>query len=113
PDARALRRSLTLAARSERVPARPSPAPTIPRRMRHPSAHLFDLTPDRLKAWCAERGMPAFRAAQILEWVYRQNTADPAAMTNLSARDRETLAREMTFLSGRTVAHQGASDGTQ
>ena len=57
--------------------------------------------------------MPAFRAKQILEWVYQKGIADPAEMSNLSKLDRETLAREMTFLSGSTVSHQKASDGTQ
>ncbi len=57
--------------------------------------------------------MPAFRAKQILTWVYERGVADPALMTDLSKRDRETLTREMAFLSGPTVAHQLATDGTQ
>jgi len=57
--------------------------------------------------------MPAYRAGQILEWVYQQGVCDPSRMTNLSGRDRETLAREMTFLSGDVLAHQVATDGTQ
>ena len=57
--------------------------------------------------------MKPFRAAQILEWVYNHAVIDPGAMTNLSASDRETLSREMVFLSGPTVAHQRATDGTQ
>jgi 23S rRNA (adenine2503-C2)-methyltransferase len=57
--------------------------------------------------------MPAFRADQILEWVYQKNVADPALMTNLAKRDRDLLAREMTFLSGPTVALQVATDGVQ
>ena len=34
-------------------------------------------------------------------------------MSNLSKADRDLLAREMTFLSGATIAHQVATDGTQ
>lgn len=81
--------------------------------MRHPTSHIFEHTPETLTAWCAQRGMPAFRATQIMEWVYRRGVVDPAQMTNLSKRDRETLAREMTFLSGDILAHQIATDGTQ
>ena len=81
--------------------------------MKHPDHHIFQHTPESLAAWCVERGMPAFRAKQILEWVYAKGVADPAEMTNLSGVDRELLAREMTFLSGPTVAHQRATDGTQ
>jgi 23S rRNA (adenine2503-C2)-methyltransferase len=80
--------------------------------MQHPREHFFEHTPESLREWCAARGMKAFRAAQILEWVYRKNTADPAAMTNLSALDRQSLSRGMTFLSGRVVREQAASDGT-
>ena len=81
--------------------------------MRHPEHHIFAMTPNTMSAWCVERGMPGFRAKQILDWVYAKGVIDPAAMSNLSAKDRETLARDMTFLSGPTVAHQLATDGTQ
>lgn len=81
--------------------------------MQHPAHHIFQHTPDSLKDWCAERGMKPFRAAQILEWVYTHGVIDPESMSNLSAADRALLAAEMTFLSGPTVAHQRATDGTQ
>ena len=77
------------------------------------SSHIFEHTPETLGAWCAQRSMPAFRAKQILEWVYQKGVTDPAKMTNLSARDRQTLAQEMTFLSGDIVAHARATDGVQ
>jgi 23S rRNA (adenine2503-C2)-methyltransferase len=57
--------------------------------------------------------MPPFRAEQILEWVYEKGIADPAQMTNLSKLDRHQLAEGMTFLSGKVLAHQKATDGVQ
>lgn len=81
--------------------------------MRHPEHHIFDFTPESLAAWCVERGMPKFRAAQVLEWVYKRGVVDPGLMSNLSKLDREVLTREMVFLSGETVAEQAASDGTR
>ncbi len=81
--------------------------------MKHPSNHFFEHTPESLAYWCVEHGMPKFRAKQILEWVYEKGVVDPAQMTNLSAKDRELLNTQMTFLSGPTVAHQLATDGTQ
>lgn len=81
--------------------------------MNPPTHHIFEFTPDTLAAWCVERGLPKFRAKQILEWVYVQGIVDPMQMTNLSGRDRELIADQMTFLSGPTVAHQLATDGTQ
>ncbi|MCC5821813.1 MAG: 23S rRNA (adenine(2503)-C(2))-methyltransferase RlmN [Phycisphaerales bacterium] len=81
--------------------------------MEHPRHHIFDFTPETLADWSQERGLPKYRAKQVLEWVYAKGVADPVAMSNLSRSDRETLAREMTFLSGPAVAHQVATDGTQ
>ncbi|HHN78604.1 MAG TPA: 23S rRNA (adenine(2503)-C(2))-methyltransferase RlmN [Phycisphaerales bacterium] len=81
--------------------------------MEHPPHHIFGFTPSTLREWCVERGMKPFRAGQILEWVYAHGVIDPAAMSNLSNKDREILAAEMTFLSGRTVAEQRATDGTR
>ena len=80
-----------------------------------PSAftHFFDFDPETLTAWCGQRGMPAFRAKQLLEWVYAKGVTDPQKMTNLSKRDREMLAAEMTFISGESIAEHKASDGTR
>lgn len=81
--------------------------------MKHPEHHLFEMTPEDLAGWCESRGMKKFRAKQILEWVYQQGEADPLEWTNLSARDRECANAELTILSGRTISHQLATDGTQ
>lgn len=81
--------------------------------MKHPEHHFFSMTPDTLTDWCQERNLPKFRAKQILEWVYIKGVIDPNHMSNLSNQDRLMLQSEMTFLSGPTVAHQLATDGTQ
>lgn len=81
--------------------------------MQHPTTHFFDFNPETLTAWCGERGMPPFRAKQVLEWVYAKGVVDPEQMTNLSKRDREAIAAEMVFISGETVADRKASDGTR
>ncbi|RMH28550.1 MAG: 23S rRNA (adenine(2503)-C(2))-methyltransferase RlmN [Planctomycetota bacterium] len=81
--------------------------------MEHPKYHVFDFTPATMADWCQERGLPKFRAKQVMEWVYLKGVADPEQMSNISKQDRALLAREMTFLSGPTVAHQVATDGTQ
>ncbi|MFG0330315.1 MAG: 23S rRNA (adenine(2503)-C(2))-methyltransferase RlmN [Phycisphaerales bacterium] len=82
--------------------------------MKHPSRHVFEETPDTLAAWLkAERGLPRFRADQILEWVYKRGVTDPQAMTNLSKRDREWLAGNLVFGSSDQVSDQTATDGTR
>ncbi len=57
--------------------------------------------------------MPSFRGGQILEWIFAKGVLDPALMTNLSQLDRQTLAREMRFLSGDVVSRHAASDGVR
>jgi 23S rRNA (adenine2503-C2)-methyltransferase len=81
--------------------------------MRSPRDHIFHHTPESLRAWFGSRGLPQFRAAQVLDWVYRKGVAEPALMTNLSDREREMLAAEMVFISGEVLRHQAATDGTQ
>lgn len=75
--------------------------------------HIFDLTPDELADVVNGLGMPRFRATQVLEWVYAQGVADPAEMTNLSAKDRARLAEHMDFVVGGVLRHERATDGTQ
>ena len=69
--------------------------------VKNPANHIFEHTPETLREWCSSRRMQAFRAIQILEWVYGKKTADPLAMSNLSNLDRQALSREMAFESGR------------
>ncbi|MFO0894257.1 MAG: 23S rRNA (adenine(2503)-C(2))-methyltransferase RlmN [Phycisphaerales bacterium] len=76
-------------------------------------AAFFELDLEGLRAWCAERGMPAFAAGQMARWVYERGVVDPAAMTDLSSAARRRVAEEMTFLQGRIAAHRSATDGTQ
>ncbi|MEM7577958.1 MAG: 23S rRNA (adenine(2503)-C(2))-methyltransferase RlmN [Planctomycetota bacterium] len=75
--------------------------------------HFFSLTPDTLREQVLAWGLPAFRAKQLLDWVYRKHVAEPAAMTNLSGRDRAIVAERLDFTLGSVVQHQRATDGTQ
>jgi len=53
---------------------------------------LCGITPDALRRWLADAGEPAFRCAQILDWVWRKKADSFDAMTNLSALLRLKLA---------------------
>ncbi len=75
--------------------------------------HVFGLTPDALEARVTDLGMPRRVAGQILKWVYGRHVVDPAAMSDLSKRDRAALAEHLVFDAGRVIAHQRATDGTQ
>jgi 23S rRNA (adenine2503-C2)-methyltransferase len=79
----------------------------------HPPSHVFELSEAGLGAWCSGRGLKPYRARQIAEWVFEHGIADPLAWSNLSAAERAAAARDLAIISGRTVGHQLATDGTQ
>ncbi|MFA9478726.1 23S rRNA (adenine(2503)-C(2))-methyltransferase RlmN [Phycisphaerales bacterium AB-hyl4] len=78
-----------------------------------PAPHFFDLDPDSLSAHFADWGLPAFRAKQVMQWVYQHGVADPQAMTNLAQRDRDLLSDRLRFRLGSPIRHESATDGTQ
>ena len=65
-----------------------------PRRAR-PPRHLADLDPAQRREAMAGLGEPPFRAAQLARHYFARFTRDPADMTDLPARSRETLATEL------------------
>ncbi len=73
---------------------------------------LYGETLESLTARLAERGEPAFRAKQILEWVYKKRVRDPAAMTNLSAPLRAWLTATFELEPARPVLTKTSSDVT-
>lgn len=75
--------------------------------------HIFDLTPDELTQKVKELGFPAFRAKQILQWIYEKQVDSWDAMTNLGKNDRLKLAENIVITRGATIRHQMASDGVQ
>jgi len=75
--------------------------------------HVFDLDPAALRDLLRGWGEPAYRAEQVLQWVYQRGVADPAAMTNLPATLRDRLSDGLDFVAGEVVRHQHATDGTQ
>lgn len=77
------------------------------------SSHIFDHDPQSLRELVGSLGMPAFRAAQILQWVYEKGVCDWQQMTNLSRADRDKLAACLDIQRSQLAAHQLATDGTQ
>ena len=64
------------------------------RRMDKRIPSLYDLAPDALAEQMARWGQPAFRAKQLYRQLYAKLAADFAAMSDLPAALRDTLARE-------------------
>src|SRR5437763_1094231 len=66
-----------------------------------------------LEARCKSWGQPAYRAAQLLDWLYGQRVTDWEMMTNLPKSLREQLRQNFTFQTLELVRKQGSQDSTQ
>ncbi len=75
---------------------------------------FFELSPKELETQVHSLGMPRFRAAQILNWVYQKHVADFSQMSNISKSDQEALMAHFGFFLPE-IAHRSVSkrDGTQ
>ena len=54
---------------------------------------ILDISKDELSAWGSERGLPAFRAKQISEWI-NKGIFDPEEMTNIPKDIRTALSED-------------------
>lgn len=78
-----------------------------------PLKHLLDTLDGRLPEFLAESGAPAYRARQVRRWVFSGRAPSFAAMTDLPAGLRESLAAEFTIWSTEIAAHRHANDDTE
>jgi 23S rRNA (adenine2503-C2)-methyltransferase len=74
---------------------------------------IHSVTHDELAAALAAAGQPAYRAGQVLEWVYRKRVKGFEAMTNLPASLREQLSAEFAFLRLEVLRVLGSEDTTR
>lgn len=73
---------------------------------------LFGETLASLTERLAARGEPAFRAKQILDWIYKKRVLDPTAMTNLSAPLRAWLVETFDLEPAKFILTKTSSDVT-
>ncbi len=74
--------------------------------------YLFNLTLDELAELVTQWNLPAFRAGQVMDWLYKHLIEKPRHMTNLSKSDRTILADRIITTRGNVAEHQVSSDGT-
>ncbi len=74
---------------------------------------ITSLTREELARQFAEAGQPAFRAGQLLDWVYRKRARSFAAMTNLPGALRTFLVERYSLGQIETVRRLGSHDTTQ
>ncbi|MDY6911535.1 MAG: 23S rRNA (adenine(2503)-C(2))-methyltransferase RlmN [Chloroflexota bacterium] len=77
-----------------------------------PKVAINELTPKDLEDALASWGEPAYRARQILDWVYRKPISDFSAMSNLPPKLRERLDSEFIFQSVTPVTEVTSRDGS-
>ncbi len=71
------------------------------------------LAPDRLADHLAEQGFPRYRAAQILQWIYRHHADSFDHMTNIAKQDRSRLVENFAIGSISLVRIERSADGTR
>lgn len=77
------------------------------------SESILVYTPDRLPALIKQIGQPAFRAKQLMQWLYRHGAASYDDMGNLPRAMREELARVAPLTPPTVVDTQISEDGTR
>lgn len=68
---------------------------------------------EELGVFCAELGLPAYRARQIAKWIYEAGCADFMEMTNLPLSLRELLTNKAAARSIRLEDKRRSIDGTE
>jgi len=74
--------------------------------------NLLDLDPERLRDFFISIGEEAFRAEQVLKWVYHSGVTDFAQMTNLSLALRQRLPHLAVIEPPRILGQAESADGT-
>ena len=80
--------------------------------MKHP-ANLKDHSLEALRERFAGDGVPGYRAAQIMNWMYKRGTEDISLMTDLSVELRESLAGQWATRAIDVRKVERSVDGTQ
>jgi 23S rRNA (adenine2503-C2)-methyltransferase len=73
---------------------------------------LLDLTPAQLRERFVAWGLPAFRARQVLAWVYQRFATSYEQMTDLPAALRARLMEDVPFRVPEVAARQVSADGS-
>lgn len=75
------------------------------------SQDIRDLSQNDIRELVAELGQPAFRAKQLIEWVFEKNVCSFDDMTNLPKAFREQLKEAFAFDTPAELTKQVSKDG--
>jgi len=73
---------------------------------------IYDYTLEQLQDWMKENGEPAFRAAQLFDWLYVKRVADFGEMSNLPKQLRDKLDEQFQFVTLGEITRLESKDGT-
>ncbi|MDE2271360.1 MAG: 23S rRNA (adenine(2503)-C(2))-methyltransferase RlmN [Xanthomonadaceae bacterium] len=76
-------------------------------------ANLLDFDRDGLRGFFADLGEKAYRADQVMKWIYHRLESDFAAMTDLGKSLREKLPEVAAIAPPRALLDKASSDGTR
>lgn len=80
---------------------------------RPPQTNLLSLSEAQTAALVRELGWPSYRTGQILRWLYQRRVRTIGHMTDLSQKDRATLAELATIQRTQDCAVLQSGDGTR
>ncbi|HUY35383.1 MAG TPA: 23S rRNA (adenine(2503)-C(2))-methyltransferase RlmN [Pirellulales bacterium] len=75
--------------------------------------HLLEQSTEQLETWLGQRGLPAYRAAQIRRWLFEKRAGDFDDMSDLPKPLRAALADEFAIWTSTIATHRRAADGTE
>ena len=73
----------------------------------------FDLDLKGWKAFFKEKGLPAFKGAQVYEWIFLKGVSDPELFTSLSKSDRVLLMESFAWRCFEVDSHLHSKDGSE
>jgi 23S rRNA (adenine2503-C2)-methyltransferase len=74
---------------------------------------LLEQTPDQLRDWFVQQGLPGYRAGQVRKWLFQKRAAAFDEMTDLPAELRNKLADQFQIWTTQVAQHRQAHDGTE
>jgi len=75
------------------------------------NTNIFGMTLAELQDALKQMSLPAYRAKQIIEWMYKKNVTSFTEMTNLPLALREELAEKFSIFRANLLDRQDSSDG--
>lgn len=77
------------------------------------AASLLGLPRGELEDWFVARGEAAFRARQLMRWLYHRNELEPGRMTDMALPLRQTLEEAAGLELPEITHHERSADGTR